>query len=115
MPGPDEFEAELFAMGLRTERRGELVVVEVDVPLGVVAGSLVEVATDPPPDFPRIPPHWVHLEARFELPGGGRNPSELGTGWSKGSRQHPCWRAERGVGSQWLAHIRALVTEASFA
>jgi hypothetical protein len=113
MPGPDEFEAGLSSLGLRTERRGDLVVVHVDAPLGPAAGTVVQVGTDPPPDFPRVPPHWVHLPDRYELPGGGRNPSELGSGWSKWSRQHPGWRAEIRAAHQWLAHIRSLLAAAT--
>lgn len=112
MPGPDEFQAGLSALGFRTERRGQLVVVTVDAPLGPLAGSTVDVGTDPPGDFPRVPPHWVHLPERIELPGGGRNASELGSGWSKWSRQHPRWRAELAAANQWLAHVRSLLAVA---
>lgn len=113
MPGPDEFESVLSSLGLRTERQGQIVVVQIDVPLGPAAGTFMDVGTDPPSDFPRVPPHWVHLADRFELPGGGRNPSELGAGWSKWSRQHPRWQGERGAANQWLAHIRSLLAEAT--
>ena len=115
MPGPDEFEASLASLGVRTERRGSLVVAEVEPPLGPAAGTCVQVGTDPPLDFPRVPPHWVHLPSRFELPGGSRNASELGPEWSKWSRAHPRWRGGAGAANQWLAHIRALLAEASVA
>lgn len=115
MPGPDEFEAGLSSLRLRTERRGNLVVAYVDPPLGPAAGTLVEVGSDPPPDYPRVPPHWVHLPGRFELPGGGRNPSELGAEWSMWSRSHPRWRGGPGAANQWLAHVRALLAEATVA
>lgn len=115
MPGPDEFAEELSKLGFETERRGAIVVVHVDVPLGPLAGSVVAVGTDPPNDFPRVPPHWVHLPEKIDLPGGKRQPSELGAGWSKWSRQHPRWRAERAAPNQWLAHVRSLLAEASVA
>jgi hypothetical protein len=83
--------------------------------LGPLADTPVEVGADPPNDFPRVPPHWVHLPERVELPGGGRNASELGTGWSKWSRQHPRWRAELSAANQWLAHIRSLLAVATVA
>lgn len=113
MPGPEEFERCLSAAGLPAERRGALVVVKIDVPLGSLAGTSVEIGTDPPSDFPRVPPHWVHLPEGIELPGGGRNASELGQGWSKWSRQHPRWRAELAAAGQWLAHIRSLLAVAT--
>lgn len=115
MPGPDEFEAALSSLSLHTERRGQLVLIHVDVPFGPAAGTVVPVATDPPSDYPRVPPHWVHLPDRFELPGGGRNGSELGPGWSKWSRQHPRWRGGQGAAHEWLAHIRSLLREATVA
>jgi hypothetical protein len=115
MAGPEEFEAGLASLGLQTERRGDLVVVEVDPPLGPAAGTLVAVGADPPPDYPRVPPHWVHLAARFELPGGSRNASELGPEWSKWSRTHPRWRGGPAAANQWLAHVRALLGAASVA
>jgi hypothetical protein len=76
--GPDGFLAALAALGLKTERRGDLVVVELEAPLGPAAGTIIEVGADPPSDYPRIPPHWVHLPVRFDLPGGNRTASELG-------------------------------------
>ena len=88
-------------------------IVQVDAPLGPLAGTLVEVGADPPSDFPRVPPHWVHLPEEIELPGGKRQASELGAGWSKWSRQHPRWRSDLAASSQWLAHVRSLLTEAS--
>jgi hypothetical protein len=115
MPGPEEFEAGLSSHGFRTRRRGHLVVVRVDPPLGPAAGTFVEVGTDPPPDYPRIPPHWVHLPVRFELSGGGRDGSELGAEWSKWSRPHPRWRGGSGAANQWLGHVRALLAEATIA
>lgn len=115
MPGPEEFEKGLEALGLRAERRGQLVVVTVDVHLGPLADSTIDVGTDPPGDFPRVPPHWIHLPEKIELPGGGRNASELGAGWSKWSRQHPRWRAELAAASQWLAHVRSLLMAATVA
>ncbi len=113
MPGPQEFEANLASLGVRTERREGLIIADVEPPLGSAAGTRVQVGTDPPADYPRVPPHWVHLNSRFELPGGSRNASELGPEWSKWSRAHPRWRGGAGAANQWLAHIRALLAEAS--
>lgn len=94
-------------------RRGGLVIVSIPIELGAAAGSSVEVGTDPPLDYPRVPPHWVHLPKQFELPGGSRNPSELGPEWSKWSRQHPHWRGGAGAAHAWIAHIRSLLAQAT--
>jgi hypothetical protein len=83
--------------------------------VGVAAGEAVAVGADPPGDYPRVPPHWLHLPVRFDLPGGGRNASELGAGWSKWSRPHPRWVGGQSAAVQWLAHVRALLSSASAA
>jgi hypothetical protein len=110
--GSDAFLAALAALGFKTERRGDLVVVELEPPLGPAAGTIVEVGADPPTDFPRIPPHWVHLPVRFDLPGGSRTPSELGPDWSKWSRPHKRWSGGPGA-HEWLAHTHALLAAAA--
>jgi hypothetical protein len=115
MPGPDEFAASLSALGHPTERRGQIVIVEVEVPEGALAGEIEQVAADPPNDFPRVPPHWIHLRDAIELPGGKRQPSELGAGWSNWSRKHPAWRAGQPGAQQWLAHTRSLLAQAKLA
>lgn len=115
MLGADQFEADLAALGVVTERRGNLVVAGLEPPLGPAARTLVEVGSDPPSDYPRVPPHWVHLPVRFELPGGSRNASELGPEWSKWSRPHPRWHGGPAAGNQWLAHIHALLAQATVA
>jgi hypothetical protein len=113
MTGPEAFAESLSGLGRATERRGAIVIVQVDVPTGPLAGTVVGVGADPPNDFPRVPPHWVHLAERIELPGGKRQASELGAGWSKWSRKHPCWRAELSPARQWIAHVRSLLATAS--
>lgn len=102
-------------MGLKTERRGDLVLVEIEPPLGPGAGTVIQVGADPPADYPRIPPHWVHLPSRFELPGGGRNASELGEGWSKWSRPHKRWVGGSAATSEWTGHLRAVLAAATVA
>ena len=113
MPGPEEFVELISARGCKAELRGGLVVVQLVPPLGPLAGQTVDVGTDVPGDFPRVPPHWVHLAENVSLPGGKPKASELGAGWLKWSRQHPEWRADHEPGSQWLAHIRSLLRDAS--
>ena len=108
-PGVQAFSDAMKAAGRRTELRDPIVLVLVDVPLGRHAGSEVWVGADPPPDFPTIPPHWVHLPDSIDLAGGGKQASELGAGWAKWSRPHKRWSDAGSAGSQWLAHARALL------
>lgn len=110
LTGPDAFIAELTALGLTVERRSGLVVVTLDC--GVAgAGGDVEVGTDPPPDFPATPPHWIHLAKGIVLPAEQGRESVLGEAWRRWSRPHPKWRALAAGPAvrQWLAHVHALL------
>ena len=86
--------------------------VHVNVPMGPLAGSTVAAGADPPQDFPRVPPHWLHLPEHVELPGGGKNASELGAGWAKWSRPHKRWQGGESAASQWIAQVRVLLSTA---
>ncbi len=95
-------------MGFAVTPRGPIVVVTLDCALGGDAG-VIEIGTDPPPDFPATPPHWVHLPAGIALPSDEGRESELGTAWRKWSRPHPRWRTDAPPLRQWLAHMRSLL------
>jgi hypothetical protein len=112
-PGIQAFVDRMAAAGRRTELRDPIVLVLMDVPLGRHAGSEIWVGADPPPDFPTIPPHWVHLPDSIELANGGKQASELGAGWAKWSRPHKRWTDTGSSASQWLAHARALLEAAA--
>lgn len=110
MSGIERFMAGLAALGFAPERRGSLVVVELDI---VVAErpDLSEVGADPPNDFPNVPPHWLHVRRDLVLPKGGGRGSELGEAWRKWSRKHPSWKGGRNAAREWLAHARSLLLE----
>jgi hypothetical protein len=110
--GVQGFVDAMVACGHRVDQRGGIVLVLVDVPVGPHAGTEVWVGGDPPGDFPTVPPHWVHLPDHIELANGGRQRSELGSGWSKWSRPHKQWQHGRNPAAQWLAHARALLAAA---
>jgi hypothetical protein len=110
--GVQAFELALRRLGLVAETCGPIVVVKVNVPVGPFAGSTVSAGTDPPPDFPRVPPHWLHLPEHINLPGGGKNPSELGAEWAKWSRPHKRWHGGDSAASQWIAQVRTLLSVA---
>lgn len=107
MTGIERFVAGLAELGLAHEQRGNLVLVTLDVEPPDRPGPH-QVGTDPPNDFPNVPPHWLHLRRDLNLPQGGGRDSELGPGWRKWSRKHPKWVAGAGV-RQWVAHARSLV------
>jgi hypothetical protein len=99
----------LIAAGRTVELLDPIVVVHVDVPLGLHAGNDVPVGADPPPDFPTVPPHWVHLPDSIDIANGGKQASELGGEWAKWSRPHKRWLDGTNPASQWLAHVRSLL------
>lgn len=103
------FEGGLRALGLEVERRGNLVLVRLDPGFGPLKGTEVWVGADPPADFPRVPPHWVHLPSSINLPGSPPQASELGDGWCKWSRPHPKWTGREHPVRAWLAHMRSLL------
>lgn len=107
--GVQAFVAAMTAAGRQVEVRDAIALVLVDVPLGIHRGTEVWVGADPPPDFPTVPPHWVHLPDSIDLADGGRQASELGAGWAKWSRPHKRWIDCANPGVQWLAHARALL------
>ena len=107
MGGLERFMTGLKELGLECEQRGQLVVVTLDVSPPDLPGPHL-VGADPPPDFPNIPPHWLHLRSEFALPEGKSRESELGPGWRKWSRKHPKWPPGAGA-RDWLAHARSLL------
>ena len=114
MTGIERFMAGLEELGLRPEKRGSLVVVRLDVTVAD-RPDLSEVGTDPPNDFPNIPPHWLHLRKELTLPEGAGKASDLGDGWRKWSRQHPSWKGGDNAAQAWLAHARSLLLAATVA
>lgn len=112
MDGIDRFITDLEELALRTERHGNLVVVELDVthPAGP---NLNEVGTDPPKDFPSVPPHWLHLHKSLALEDEQGRDSELGEEWRKWSRKHPNWKGGDRAIQEWLAQVRSLLLTAN--
>lgn len=111
MDGLKRFTADLERLGFECEQQGQLVVVTLDVtPPELPAYRMV--GADPPPDFPNIPPHWLHLSSELALPQGKPRESELGPGWRKWSRKHPKWPPGAGV-REWVAHARSLLIVAN--
>lgn len=111
MSGIDRFISDLEKLGFSTERRGNLVLVELDVS-PEEAPALNQVGTDPPKDFPHSPPHWLHLPKKLVLEDEDGRASELGEEWRKWSRKHPSWPSSADAIQSWLAHARSLMLSA---
>ena len=104
----------LKELGFRPEQRGSLVVVKLDIAIAERA-DLSVVGTDPPGDFPNIPPHWLHLRKQLALPGEVGRSSELGDRWRRWSRKHPSWKGGDNAIQAWLAHARSLLLAVTLA
>ena len=104
--------AGLAELGFRPKQQGSLVVVTLDIAIAERA-DLSVVGTDPPGDFPNIPPHWLHLRKELALPGEAGRSSDLGGGWRRWSRPHPSWKGGDNAVQEWLAHARSLLLAAT--
>ena len=108
MSGLEKFMAGLGRLGFKTEQRGPIVLVELDVASAAAPGPH-EVGTDPPADFPNVPPHWLHLRRGLALTEDPGRESELGEEFWKWSRAHPKWKGGDNAARLWLAHARSLL------
>jgi len=114
MSGLARFVAGLHELGFQAEDRGGFAVVTLDVG-PVTAPGPHQVATDPPKDFPGVPPHWLHLHKGLVLSEDPGKPSELGDEWWKWSRAHPKWKGGDHAVRLWVAHARSLLLVAEVA
>lgn len=120
MDGLHRFMVALEDLGLKVEERGALAIVSFDLGPGGSPGPHL-LATDPPNDFPNVPPHWLHLRKGITLPGDSRKPSDpgqpsdLGADWWRWSRLHPRWKGGPNAARQWAAHVRSLLLLAKVA
>lgn len=112
MSGIERFVTDLEGLGFHTERRNNIVLVELDVSLPAGPSSS-QVGTDPPKDYPHNPPHWLHLRKELVLENEEGRASELGDEWRKWSRKHPNWPGGVNATRSWLAHARSLLLSAS--
>jgi len=108
MNGVAAFVAGLRELGLEPEQRGGLVVVILDVGPASARGPH-RVGADPPNDYPRVPPHWLHLQRGLVLAEDPGRASELGDDWWRWSRPHPKWKGNDNAARQWVAHARSLL------
>jgi hypothetical protein len=114
MSGVARFMVGLQELGLEAEERGGLVVVTLDVGPASAPGPH-QVGTDPPSDYPRVPPHWLHLRRGLVLGEDPGRASELGDDWWKWSRAHPKWKDSDSAARLWVAHARSLLLVAQVA
>lgn len=105
----------LEAMGLPWEVRCNLVLVTMDIAPERWACELL-IGTDPPDNFPRTPPHWLHMPKQISLPNEKGRDSPLGAGYRRWSRVCPNWGSStQDPVKRWAAQVRSLILVASVA
>lgn len=111
--GADGFVAGLKALGVKTERRGQVLVYVVEPVDGPYAGQAVETGVEETDlrSWPASPPHWVHLPTAIQFRRTNAQRSPL-AGWNKHSRSIRRWGNAEPVRA-WLAHARTVIGEAS--
>ena len=109
----EQFEANLRRLGANPERRGGLVVYEIEPVEGSLAGHVVPTAVEVAElaAWPVAPPHWVHFDAAVTFPATNSQPSELAN-WLRHSRQVSSWGADADPAQAWLAHVRRIIGDA---
>jgi hypothetical protein len=114
MPDPvDEFTAGLSRLGANPERRGGLVVYQVESVAGHLPGEVIQTGVEIAElaGWPLAPPHWVHLPADLTFAHTNSQPSEQ-CGWVRHSRQIAGWGTDSDAAQGWLAHVRGVIGEA---
>lgn len=111
--GVQVFVDNLQALGFKPEQRDRLVVYTIQPVEGALAGRDVAtgVDTEELQSWPATPPHWVHLPDTVSLETTNSRRAPL-QGWTQHSRKIANWGA-REPSKAWIAHVRAVVGEAT--
>jgi hypothetical protein len=109
----EEFVLGLRRLGANPERRGGLIVYEIEPCDGALAGQVVLTAVEAAElaGWPVAPPHWVHFAASVAFPATNSQASELPS-WLRHSRQVSSWGADADPTQAWLAHVRRIIGDA---
>lgn len=113
--GVDGFIADLGEWGASARIVEDTVVFPVRAVGGAHLGSTTEsgVSTSELAAWPAVPPHWVHFPSDIRVPNVHPDQSETLAGWTRHSRQIERWEQVTQPGRAWLAHVRAVLAEAS--
>jgi hypothetical protein len=112
--GLDGFLAGLRRCGLEPLVEAGVVTFSVEAIAGARVGSAVEsgVGVDELSTWPVVPPHWVHLPAGVCFARSNTQPSTR-PGMTKHSRQIKDWGDAADPAQAWVAHVRAILDEAT--
>lgn len=112
--GVDGFVVGLQRCGLEPKVEAGVVTFSIDPVTGRHAGSsvLTGVGTEELAGWPVVPPHWVHLPGDVNFARSNTQASPI-SGWLKHSRQIAGWGNASEPAQAWIAHVRAVVGEAT--
>ena len=108
----EDFIADMAELGLSPTEEAGLVICGILPVGGARSGSVVEVgvAVDELAGWPQAPPHWIHLPSEVEFARTNSEPSPK-SGWLRHSRSTAGW-GDAPAAICWIAHVRAVLSEA---
>lgn len=108
--GPDGYQQGLEARGVPSTVVDGVIVHELDVVTGPLAGAQVQVGVEVGElaPWPVQPPHWIHLPASVTFAATNQQPSPV-PGWARHSRQLDRWGSMADPLDEWLAHLRGVL------
>ncbi len=111
--GADGFRAALLARNTPSTTVGDVVVHNLDIVTGALAGHTVRVGVgvDELAPWPVNPPHWIHLPPEINFAVTNAQASQV-EGWIKHSRQIDAWGRVADPMTEWLAHVRRALGDA---
>lgn len=109
----EQFVAGLRRLGANPERRGGLVLYEIEPVDGGLVGQVVQTAVEAAElgAWPIAPPHWVHFPGAITFAVTNSQASEF-AGWLRHSRQVNGWGGDTDPAQAWLAHVRRIIGDA---
>lgn len=112
--GLDGFLAGLRRCGLETVVEAGVVTFTIQPISGARAEAVIRtgVGVEELAAWPAVPPHWVHLPDEVGFANSNTQPSTK-PGWTKHSRQINRWGNAADPAQAWIAHVRAVVQEAT--
>lgn len=112
--GVEGFIAGLSDCGITAAVQHDVVTFTVTPIGGAHAGLIIEVgvSVDELGGWPAVPPHWVHLPATITFTATNSRPSTV-PGWHMHSRGTANWGNAAHPGQAYLAHLRAVIGDAT--
>lgn len=115
--GVDDFIHGLAQCGVTATVNGVVVTFTVEACSGPIQGQPVRtgVGIDELASWPLCPPHWIHLPNTVTF--AHTNPSADSTlpGWLRHSRQVERWHIATDPTQRWIAHVLAVLAQATSA